>query len=92
VFFHTSSHNIQSYLHRALSCHAATRAVLALSLTGGGIQKVKTIAAAVTDKIQINCCKANSDSRKQPLFLIKAKAAIKVENAQKGCTRQLLLG
>ena len=34
----------------------------------------------------------NSDNRKQPLFLTKTKAAKKVGKAQKGCTRQLLLG
>lgn len=92
VFFHTLSHYIQSYLHRALSFHAATRVVLALFLTGGGIQKVETSVLAVTDQTQVNCCKVNSDNRKQHLVLDQAKSKQKVGNAQKGYIRQLLLG
>lgn len=91
VFFPTLSHYIQSFLHIALSFHIATRVVLVLFLTGEAIQKVKMLALAVTDQTQVNCCKVNSDSRKQSLFLTKPKADKIWEKAQKGHTRQWLL-
>lgn len=92
VFFHTLSHYIQSFLHIPLSFHIATRVVLVLFLTGEGIQKVKMLALAVTDQTRVNCCKVNSDNRKQSLFLTKPKAAKIREKAQKGHSRQRLLG
>lgn len=87
MFFPTLSRYIHSLLHIALSFHAEGRAVLALLLINGGIQKVKTSAPAVTNYIQINVCKVNSDNGKQPLLLTKPKTAKKIGKAQKVRTR-----
>lgn len=53
-----------------------------LLLTGRRKEKIKTLILAVTDEIQVNCCKVSSDNRQQPLFLTKPNAVKKVRKAQ----------